>query len=115
MLLRILIPAVTSGIALAVHIAFSVLDTAKTVRALDPDLDISYWGIYSSSLQNFIGFSIALGVLFFTYAVLKYIQMKETAAGSIITGVMISAILFLILSFSLGYYTVSIEDFYIKK
>jgi hypothetical protein len=112
MLLRIIAPLIVFFISLSVHMYLSIYETVRSIRSLDPELDISYWGIYTSSLDNFTGFSIALGTLFITYAIVKY---KQTGTRNIIKGSLISIIIFLIMSFAMGFYTVSIEQYYINK
>ena len=65
--------------------------------------------------MNYTGFSLTIGMLLITYAALKYLQLGTAGKRVIISGIMISFILFLILSFTFGFYTVSIEEFYINK
>ncbi len=115
MLLRIILPILAASLTFSLHMIISIFETVKSISSLDPSLNISYWGIYSSSLMNYTGFSIAIGILLLTYAALKYIQIGKAGKRIILTGIIISCILFLILSFSFGFYTVSIEEFYINK
>ncbi len=115
MLVRIIVPIFAASLAFALHMIASIYETVKSISSLDPSLNINYWGIYSSSLMNYTGFSIAIGILLFTYTVLKYLQLGIAGKRILTTGIMISCMLFLILSFSFGFYTVSIEEFYINK
>jgi hypothetical protein len=112
---QILIPLIAFFAALSLHLFLSVSETASSIRSLGPSAEFSWLNFYMSSLLCYTGYSLGLGAMFIADSILKFARYREIAGKVIIKGVAISGVIFFVLSFALGFYSVSIEEYYLNK
>jgi hypothetical protein len=112
---QILIPLIAFFAALSLHLFLSVSDTASSIRTLDPSAEFSHLNFYMSSLLCYTGYSLGLWAMFIADSVLKFARYREIAGRGIIKGMAISGVIFFALAFALGFYSVSIEEYYLNK
>ena len=115
MLIKIVIPIFSFFAVFFLHMLVSIWGSVSSITNLDPSAEINYLPLYFSTVEQYPGLSMAIAAAFISYAILKFIKREDNQTKSIITGVVIAFFVFLILTFSTGYFGSSIENVYIEK
>jgi hypothetical protein len=113
---RLLLQFLAFIIVLGVHFVYSVWDIARASMRFGSWDDVDFILTYTDTFNQFVGFSLGLGAVFIVYALFKFFQTRDTGRGGVISGVIISSVIFLLMYFFLGCYQESFMfDFYVNR